>query len=55
MQTPDPFESTPSQVQNIASPQIPTPAATHKVGTSAVIKLILMTVVICAAAYYFGL
>lgn len=55
VQTPDPFESTPSQVQNIASPQIPTPAATHKVGTSAVIKLILMTVVICAAAYYFGL
>lgn len=55
VQTHNPFESTPSQVQNIASPQIPTPAATHKVGTSAVIKLILMTVVICAAAYYFGL
>ena len=55
VQTPDHFESTPSQLQNITSPQIPTPAASHKVGASAVIKLILITVVTCAAAYYFGL
>ena len=30
-------------------------AASHKVGASGVIKLILLTIVICLLAYYFGL
>ncbi|KOR16063.1 hypothetical protein ABW55_05890 [Acinetobacter sp. C15] len=32
-----------------------TPQHSHKVGSSSVIKLVLLTIIICACAYYFGL
>lgn len=52
---PNPLESTtppPQTSQNLTTRAVHTP---HKVGTSGVIKLILLTLIICILAYYFGL
>ena len=55
VQTPNPFTNTTTPPASTMSTPSPKHPASHKVGASAVIKLILITVVICAAAYYFGL
>ena len=52
----NPLDSTnlvtePAQNLKINKPQTPS----HKVGASGVIKLILLTIIICVCAYYFGL
>lgn len=51
----NPLDDAPSTPHS--APQVKShPAhASHKVGTSGVIKLILLTIVICVLAYYFGL
>ena len=41
--------------RTMETPQQFNEAHPHKVGTSSVIKLIILTVIICLVAYYFGL
>ena len=49
----NPLEGTPSSTTASSTPSVP--HQHHKIGSSAVFKLILITVVICIVAYYFGL
>jgi len=44
-----------SQPQTISKTQKTPESHHHKVGSSGVIKLIILTIIICACAYYFGL
>ena len=50
----NPLEGAPVATATSA-PSAPHPHPHHKIGSSAVFKLILITVVICIVAYYFGL
>lgn len=51
----NPLDSADSAVTPASNLKMPKASTSHKVGASGVIKLILLTVIICVCAYYFGL
>lgn len=52
---PDPFAGMSTEDRAVKVSKAERPQSHHKTGASSVIKLILITIVICLIGYYFGL